>query len=89
MSELSNSERETHINMVADDRSVWAIFSDDPVMIRKLERVGAVLIRTVHGGGKHYTLPANQISFRNPPRVLSDEERAAKAASFAARLGRE
>lgn len=73
---LSLNEQETMLNLVADDRGTWHAYSDDPVMQRKLEAVGAVLIKS-DGTGKHYTLRANQVSFRKgEKRELSDAQRA-------------
>ena len=77
MADLTNAERETHISMCADDRSLWAIGTDDPVMARRFEAVGATLIK-VRGTWREYTLPANQISLRNK-RELTDEQREALA----------
>ena len=77
MAELTNAERETHISMTADNRDEWQIFSDDPVMQRRFEAVGATLVKA-RGGAKFYTLPANQISLRNPSK-LTDEQREARA----------
>jgi len=76
-SNLSLAEQETHLNMTADDRDTWHVYSDDPVMQRRLESVGAVLVRTTgDGNGKEYTLPANQLSLRKPPKPLSEERKA-------------
>lgn len=36
--ELTNEERETKLNMTADNRGTWYIACDDPVMQRKLGR---------------------------------------------------
>ena len=64
---LTNAERETHFNMVAEDRTTWYVFTDDPVWIRKMDKCpGATLIRET-GEGKEYTLPANWLGVR-PPR---------------------
>ena len=71
--ELTLAEMETHLNMTADNRGEWVITSDDPVMCRRFEAIGAVLVRTV-GQLREYTLPANQISLRNPSK-LTDAQR--------------
>jgi hypothetical protein len=73
--ELTLAEMETHLNMTADNRGEWIITSDDPVMCRRFEAIGAVLVRTV-GQLREYTLPANQISLRNPPKPMSEERKA-------------
>ncbi len=80
MADLTLEEMETHLNVTADDRSVWQISSNDVVMQRRVEKVGAKLVKQ-RGDTKFYTLPANQISFRNP---VSDEVREAARARFAA-----
>lgn len=65
MSPQSQSEQETHLNMAADDRSFWEVFSDDPVMQNKLEKLGATLVRVSNNGnGKFYTLHTDQVLFR-------------------------
>lgn len=73
MADLTNAERETYISMTADNRDTWHIFSDDPVMQRRFESIGATLTKE-RGGSKWYTLPANQISLRNPSK-LTEEQR--------------
>ena len=76
MSPQSQSEQETHLNMAADDRSIWEVFSDDPVMQGRLEKIDATLVRTTsNGNGKFYTIPAKQISFRMPAKPISEEKR--------------
>lgn len=80
MPDLTLAEQETHLNMTGDDHKTWHVYSDDPVMQRKLESVGAALVRSTKDGlGKFYTLPANQISFRKP---LSEEQKAKKVANL-------
>lgn len=75
MADLTLAEMETHLNMTADNRDLWEITSDDPVMIRRLRSIGATFVRKV--GLLHYfTLPANQVTLRKA-RELSDEQRAA------------
>lgn len=75
MADLTLAEMETHMNLSAADRGVWEITSDDPVMQRRLESIGATLTET-RGALKFYTLPANQVTLRNK-RQLTDEQRAA------------
>ncbi len=75
MADLTLAEMETHMNMSADNRGVWEVTSDDPVMQGRLERIGAKLNST-RGKLKTYTLPANQVTLRNK-RELTDEQRAA------------
>jgi len=72
---LSNAERETHLNLVADDRGMWHVFSDDPVMIRRLDKIATAT--QIVGQGKQYKLQANQVILRKPPRkrTYTDDER--------------
>lgn len=68
-------ERETHLSMTADNRGVWIVFTDDDVMMRRLEGANAEFIRTV-GAGKEYRLKADQVTFRKGKRRVSEEQRA-------------
>ena len=72
MSELSNSERETHLNLVADDRGKWHVYSDDPVMIRRLDKISVAV--KITPTGKYYELEKGQVSLRKN-RVLTDDQR--------------
>ena len=72
---LTLQEQETHLSMTADDRSVWAIYSDDQVMQRRLESIGATLVKN-EGAGKHYTLPANQVTLRKPKKPMPEARKA-------------
>lgn len=67
MNELTNAERETCFNVVADDRNTVHVFSDDPVMQRRIERVGGELVRE-EGPSKWYTLRADQLLLRKGKR---------------------
>jgi hypothetical protein len=78
MVELANEERETHLNMTGDNRGLWVCFSDDPVMMKKLDAV-ALFVEAI-GQGKEYHLRADQLSFRKGKRQLSDERKAQLAA---------
>ena len=82
--ELTNEERETHLNMTADDRGVWIVYSDDPVMIARLERIGAKLTENAPDGiGRHYALSTDQVLLRKGKRQLSDATRGGMAARLA------
>ena len=78
--ELSGPERETHLSMAADDRSVWIVFSDDPVMMRRLDVIAEV-VRDV-GAGKEYRLRADQVLLRLVRKPPSDERKAQLAANM-------
>mgnify|MGYP001612907690 FL=1 len=71
--ELSNAERETHLNMMADDRSVWIVFTDDPVLMRKFDTIAEFV--EVVGGGKRYKLRTDQVLLRAGKRTVSEENR--------------
>lgn len=70
---LTSEEQETHINMSADNRRVWYITSDDPVMVRKFKSIGARLV-DVKSETHFFELPENQITLRKK-RVVSAEQR--------------
>lgn len=80
--ELTLAEMETHLNMTADNRNEWVMTSDDPVMCRRFEAIGAKFVRTI-GQLREYTIPANQISLRKPSNLTPEErrERTARARS--------
>jgi len=74
---LTLAEMETNLNMCADDRTTWTVSSDDPVMQRRLEAVGATLLReSKNGVTKFYTLRADQVYIRSGKRKLSDAQKA-------------
>jgi hypothetical protein len=75
MAELTNAERETHMNLVAENRDLWEVTTDDPVMVRRFKAIGATFVRK-QGELHYFTLPANQVTLRNK-RHLSDDQRAA------------
>jgi len=78
--ELASSERETHINQVADDRSKWDIFSEDTVFVARLQRLGYTPYRTTPTGA-WFTLPSNALTIRKPGgRQLTEQQRAELAA---------
>lgn len=88
MIELKLDERETHLNLTADNRGQWVAFSDDPVMMKRLDRIAH---GQPHGdaGGKVYILDKTQVSLRqrSPKRILTADER--RAIGERLRAGRE
>lgn len=84
MTTLTLEEMETHLSMAADDRHTWAVYSDDPVMIRRLESIGATFVRETHGGGRHYTLPDNQVTLRKARKPMSAARMAELSTQLAA-----
>lgn len=86
--ELSLEEREIHINQNADDRSVWSIYTDDPVWIKRLNKIvdkaseGSGVTREEAGIGFRYLMPVKYVAIR-PPRKLSAEQKARLAQRLA------
>ncbi|MBI4332087.1 MAG: hypothetical protein HY673_12470 [Chloroflexi bacterium] len=84
---LTPAERETVIRRAADERQ-WSVFTEDPVVIRKLDKLFHATEVTTHG--KRYKIPLGAISFRQPrklsPRQLEQLEAArAKMAKVSAK----
>lgn len=75
--DLQRSEQETHLNLTADNRQQWAVYSDDPVLIARLDKISEAV--RITATGKHYLLAASQVKLRPLTRPLSDEERAIRA----------
>lgn len=76
MTEYNLAETETTFNQCADDRSKWRVYSADPVMIRKMESIGAVLLRQYDDGvGRLYEIRADQLTLKKGKRQLSPESR--------------
>lgn len=71
---LSLDERETHLSLPASDRSTWSIYTDDPVMMKRLDRIKATLTHEHVGGGRSYTLPNKQVTLRKL-RKLTEAQR--------------
>ena len=72
MNPLSNEERETHLNMVADDRTIWVCYTDDPVMAARLDKIAEGVVK---GWGKEYTLRADQVVLRKGKRAVTEAQR--------------
>lgn len=70
---LKLDELETCINMVASDRSKWIIVSDDPVLIKKLNKI-VVGTKLNNSTAYEYTVDANQVSIKKK-RILSDDQK--------------
>jgi hypothetical protein len=78
MGDLTLEERETAIIQNAGERGIWRIYSDDPVMISRLEKLGMKGVERGDGIGKEFLVTANQVSFRRE-RIVTQEERDRKA----------
>lgn len=76
----SLEETETHLSMVASNRKIWELFTEDIVVQRKMARLGIKPIReTSNGVGKFYSIPSNQISIRRARTTTMSEENKKKA----------
>lgn len=75
---LTLEEQETLIHMSATNRGVWEVYSDDSVLVGRLDKIATAYKENGHGG-KWYRLEAGQIRFRP---VLSLEQRAKLAANL-------
>ena len=77
LEDLKLDERETHISQSADDRSKWVVYSDDAVMLTRIDKMmekDDTITRESLGVGFQYTLSKRHVSLR-VPRKVSDEER--------------
>lgn len=83
-SKKSRSEMETVIRRAADEDQ-WDVFTEDPRVIRKLEKCG--FVGRQQGIGRRYLLQPQNISFRAAQQI-SLEERARRAAIAKERFGR-
>jgi hypothetical protein len=86
MADLTLEERETAITQSAADRSRWIIYTDDPVMITKLERLGMPAVVRVDGIGREYIVEANQVSFRRK-RIMTEEQKEKRREQARVRFG--
>lgn len=75
MANQTADEMETMFNIVASDRNTVLVFSDDPVWMRRLDKLGTFVRNT--GEGKEYTLRIDQLVVRSGKRQVSETQRAA------------
>ena len=61
-SKLQLEEMETHLNLTADNRTEWEVYSDDPMMQKKFDKI-AQPYKTV-GKGKWYRIDAAFITIK-------------------------
>lgn len=71
---LTLEEMETAITQAADDRSKWNVYSDDPLMVKRLQSQGLIGTKVANSTGYEFTLPARWLSIRKP-REYSAEQR--------------
>ena len=70
----SNEDRETHLSLVASNRVTWEVYTEDPVMIRRLDKITNRVRETLTG--VYYKLDKSQVSLKKK-RVLTEEQRKA------------
>ena len=75
MANQTLDEQETHFSIIASDRKVIHVFSDDVVWMARLDKIATFVRNT--GGGKEYTLRADQLLVRKGKRQMSDAQKAA------------
>lgn len=75
---FTQAETESALMQTADDRSVWRMYTADPVVIRKMEAIDAELLRDYDDHqGKLFLVRADQVIFRRGKRQLSETSKAA------------
>jgi len=76
---LPKEEQETHFSQTAEERiaGIWHVYTDDPIWLRKLDRMDAEDVEVESHGGKHYVFKKlyGSVSFR-AKRKVSDKTRA-------------
>ncbi len=77
---LTLAERETQLNLPADDHTTWTVHSSDPWFWRRMQQLGIEPVEILEYETKVYHLDTRTVSFRRKMR-LSDEERPRRAAS--------
>lgn len=77
------AETESTLSQTADDRTIWRMYTADPVIIRKMESIGAKLLRNYDDyQGRLYEVKAEQIIFRKGKRVLSEKQLKARRSAI-------
>lgn len=72
--ESRKDEQKTHLNIVTADREFWEAATNDPVMIRKLQSIGAVPTK-FKGDVCFFKLGFDQVLLRKGKRKVSDAQR--------------
>ena len=80
---MTRAEQETVISQSADDRSAWRVWTDDPIMARRLEKLGAARLPS-RPGCAEFELHADQVLIRRGKRSTSEATRAAAGQRLAA-----
>jgi hypothetical protein len=69
-------DRETHLNMICEDRTHWIIFTDDPIMQKMFDAKNYEQVKKV-GLGVEYKIPVNLVQFdkvRVPRKKINYEQ---------------
>jgi len=74
MTDRTQAEIETHLNMSAENRDAWEMATDDIVMKRRMERMGIAPTRK-QGDVCFYSLTSANIVIRKGKRKVSDAQR--------------
>ena len=66
--QLSRDEQETHFSQTVEERlrGVWAVYTDDPYWILRLDRKGKLMRQEANGPGRHYEIEHRQLTLRSP-----------------------
>ena len=85
MVELTNAEKEIHLNMTGDDHGTWSLVTDDPYWIRRMETIGAEFVRDIGYSSKEYRLDRGQVTIRKKlkARQITEEQRIRGAKNLA------
>jgi 3-mercaptopyruvate sulfurtransferase SseA len=86
MTSKTLAETETAIYQSAANRTEWHLVTEDPVMIRKMERLGIKPVKVLEGGWHEYTLQGNQVSFRKGVRAERTEAQKERDRELAERM---
>ena len=71
---LKRDEMETIFSIMGDDRTQVLVRSDDPVLIRQINKI-AVPYAVSATGLHEWLLPRKQLTLRKPRKPLSQEEK--------------
>ena len=81
MTNLTNEERETLFNQTADDHSIWAVATNDPMWIARIEKLGFAPTK-IRGETRWYSVPDDFVHIR-AKRQVSEAQRMATKERFA------
>jgi hypothetical protein len=76
-------EQETTFTIDATNRELVRVYSNDPVFIAKLKKIGAVVHRECSDGGIFYDLRSDQFLLRKGKRKMSPAQKVAAETALA------